>query len=113
MRAVFAIVCLFFKMISGAITKAPEYQLLARRYFREIKESVEKQTVTVIQARLAINSRSKGCCMVFAAMRSGEYNQRAKKMNDIKTIISSSGKSVPNPEVNRYSNENGRDKSRS
>ena len=107
--AVFAMVLLFTKNNRGTKTKATRYQHLASRNFNEISQSVEKGTVTIIQAKLQNKRTTKGC-FVFEKISEGLKKKCARNKTVVSHIIGSSGRSVARDELKLYSIDHGKEK---
>jgi hypothetical protein len=85
------------------------YQLLASRNFNEISQSVEKNTVTIIQAKLQSNKITKGC-FAFEKISDGVKRKYAKNKRVVSHMIGSSGRSVARDELKLNSIDHGKKK---
>jgi len=107
--AVLLRILLFTKNSSGARTKATRYQHFAARNFDEISPSVEKRTVTTIQAKLQNKRITKGC-FVFEEISEGLKKQYAIDKTVMIHMSGSSGRSVESEELKLYSIDHGKAK---
>jgi len=103
------IVFLFAKNNKGTNTKAAKYQHLAEKNFKEITQSVEKKTVTIIHNKLQSKRRIKGC-FVFAEISERLKRKYARNKTVISHMIGSSGRSVESELLKLYSNDHGKEK---
>src|SRR6476660_3654907 len=107
--AVLQIVFLFAKNNKGINTKAAKYQHLAEKNFKEITQSVEKKTVTIIHTKLQNKRTIKGC-FIFAEISEGLKRKYARNKTVISHMIGSSGRSVESELLRLYSNDHGKEK---